>query len=86
MYLLRGKQVGLLHLQAHCHWNFLIKTTFVNACKGWNDDLIKILNFVDNFDQLKDNYQVDRKSKKWYLRLFFHFVDVALTNSFILHQ
>lgn len=44
------------------------------------------MNFVDNFDRLKNDYQIDRKSKKWYLRLFFHFLDAAITNSFIIHK
>lgn len=44
------------------------------------------MNFVDNFDRLKKDYQIDRKSKKWYLRLFFHYLDVCITNSFIIHK
>lgn len=33
------------------------------------------MNFVDNFDRLKGDYSIDRKSKKWWPRLFYHFLD-----------
>jgi hypothetical protein len=46
----------------------------------------KNMGFVDKFDQLKSLYEVDRKSKKWWHRIFFHFLDVAVINSYILHK
>ncbi|CAI6355118.1 unnamed protein product [Macrosiphum euphorbiae] len=44
------------------------------------------MNNVDVFDQLKAAYGMNRKSRKWWHRLFFHFIDMAIVNSFILHQ
>lgn len=44
------------------------------------------MNFVDNFDRLKGDYALDRKSKKWYARIFFHFIDASLTNAFIINK
>ncbi|CAI6355164.1 unnamed protein product [Macrosiphum euphorbiae] len=44
------------------------------------------MNFVDNFDRLKKDYQCDRKSHKWYMRLFFHFIDCCVVNSFIIYK
>lgn len=44
------------------------------------------MGFVDKFDHLKSIYTVDRKSKKWWHRIFFHFLDVAVINSYILHK
>ena len=44
------------------------------------------MGFVDYFDQLKSMYAIDRKSRKWWHRLFFHFVDMIVTNAFILHK
>lgn len=44
------------------------------------------MNFVDKFDRLKNEYKIDRKSKKWWMRLFFHFIDCCVTNAFIIHK
>lgn len=46
----------------------------------------KNMGYVDKFDQLKALYEIDRKSKKWWHRIFFHFLDVAVINSYILHK
>ena len=37
-------------------------------------------------DHLKSLYEIDRKSRKLQHRLFFHFVDVCITNAYILHK
>ena len=60
----------------------IIEIPCPNILKDYNANM----NFVDNFDRLKNDYQIDRKSKKWYLRLFFHFLDAAITNSFIIYK
>lgn len=61
--------------------------TIINVpCPQVLADYNKNMNFVDNFDRLKGDYSLDRKSSKWYLRLVFHFVDCAITNAFIIHQ
>ena len=39
---------------------------------------------VDKADMLKSYYEINRKSKKWWKRIFWHIVDVALMNSFII--
>ncbi|XP_039296690.1 piggyBac transposable element-derived protein 4-like [Nilaparvata lugens] len=44
------------------------------------------MNFVDNFDRLKGDYCIDRKSKKWWPRLFYHFLDCCVINAFIMHK
>lgn len=49
-------------------------------------DYNKNINFVDNFDCLKNDYSLDRKSMKWYLRLVYHFVECAITNAFFIHK
>ena len=41
---------------------------------------------VDLTDQLKGSYGYNRKSKRWWFRLFFHMVDLAVINSFILYR
>lgn len=44
------------------------------------------MGYVDKFDQLKALYEIDRKSKKRWHRIFFHFLDVTVINSYILHK
>ncbi|XP_049816570.1 piggyBac transposable element-derived protein 3-like [Schistocerca nitens] len=44
------------------------------------------MNYVDNFDRLESDYAIDRKSKKWWMRLFLHFLDCSVTNAFIMHK
>lgn len=44
------------------------------------------MNFVDKFDQLKGNYFIDRRSRKWWHRIFFHFLDCCVVNAYIVHK
>ncbi|XP_050301506.1 piggyBac transposable element-derived protein 5-like [Anthonomus grandis grandis] len=44
------------------------------------------MNFVDRFDQKKSSYELDRKSKKWWMRIFFHLIDCCVVNSFTLYR
>ena len=41
---------------------------------------------VDKSDQLLSYYSFQRKSVKWWKKLFFHLFDLAIVNSHILHQ
>lgn len=42
------------------------------------------MGYVDKADMLMTLYKIDRKSKRWYMRIFFHFLDLAVHNAFIL--
>ena len=44
------------------------------------------MGYVDKADMLKSLYEIDRKSKKWWHRIFWHFLDVAVTNAFIIYK
>jgi len=44
------------------------------------------MNNVDVFDQLKAAYGINRKARKWWQRLFFHFLDMAIVYAFILFK
>lgn len=39
---------------------------------------------VDRFDQLRERYEVGRRSVKWWHRLMYFLIDVSITNSFVL--
>ena len=41
-----------------------------------------IMGGVDRFDQLRERYAIGRRSVKWWHRLFYFFIDLAVINSF----
>lgn len=44
----------------------------------------QIMGGVDRFDQLREVYEVGRKSTKWWHRIFYYFLDLAIVNAHIL--
>jgi hypothetical protein len=56
------------------------------ACSLLVKDYNRNMVFVDKMDMLKNLYEIDRKSKKWWHRILFHFIDMALVNSFIIYK
>lgn len=55
-------------------------------CPAALHDYNKNMNFVDKFDQMKGQYEIDRKSKKWWHRIFFHFLDCCVVNAYIIFR
>lgn len=41
---------------------------------------------VDRFDQKRGAYPIARKSRRWWLRIFYFLIDAAITNPHILHK
>ncbi|GLV45956.1 hypothetical protein CBL_20663 [Carabus blaptoides fortunei] len=52
------------------------------ACPQLLVDYNNNKNGVDKFDQLLANYKVDRRSKKWWHRTFFYFLDASVINAY----
>ncbi len=46
----------------------------------------KFMGGVDQNDQKKAYYAISRKSRRWWLRIFWHFLDVAVINAYCLYQ
>lgn len=57
-------------------------TTEDVPCPTMLRDYNKYMNAVDKFDQKKSCYEVDRKSRKWWHRIFFYFLHACVVNSF----
>ncbi|CAI6357631.1 unnamed protein product [Macrosiphum euphorbiae] len=43
------------------------------------------MNWVDKLNQNKKSCQIDCKSQKWWHRIFFHFIDIAVVNSHVIY-
>ncbi|KAJ8931222.1 hypothetical protein NQ314_015893 [Rhamnusium bicolor] len=54
------------------------------GCPLMVKDYNSSMGYVDKADQLKSTYEISRKSKEWWHRIIWHFVDVAVVNSFII--
>lgn len=61
-------------------------TSKVLKCPQLVNDYNKHMGYVDFADMMKSYYEISRKSHKWWHRIFFHFLDVAVTNSYILYE
>lgn len=44
------------------------------------------MGYVDAFDMYKSIYEIDRKSKKWWHRIFWYFLDMTVVNAFIIFK
>lgn len=55
-------------------------------CPQLLTDYNKHMNGVDKFDQNKHTYEINRKSHKWWHRIFFYFLDASVVNAFVLHK
>jgi len=40
---------------------------------------------VDNFDQKSSNYSIQLRSHRWYIKVFFHFLEVSILNSYVIY-
>lgn len=55
-------------------------------CPKLANDYNKNMGFVDKMDMLKSLYEISRKAKKWWHRIFWYFVDITIVNSYIIYR
>lgn len=56
------------------------------SCLKLVRDYNKHMGYVDKSDMYISLYKVNRKSKKWWHRLMWHFVDLSVVNSYIIYK
>jgi hypothetical protein len=56
------------------------------SCPVVLKDYNQNMNFVDNFDRIVNDYHLDRKAKRWWMRIFFHFLHCSVSNAYICHK
>jgi hypothetical protein len=56
------------------------------TCPKLVKDYNENMGFVDKADMLKALYEVNRKSQKWWHRIFWYFLDVTVVNAFIIYR
>lgn len=60
----------------------ILPVTCPEMVKSYNNHM----GCVDKADMMKSFYELRRKSKKWWHRIFWHFMDVTVVNSFIIFR
>lgn len=90
---MKWKDKKSVHLISNFH-NPADVTEVTRTCKDGSKEVVPCpvalkeynehMNSVDKLDQLKKYYEIDRKSRKWWHRIFFHFMDVSVVNAYIL--
>lgn len=55
-------------------------------CPKAVSDYNKYMGGVDKLDQMLEAYSVVRKSRRWWVKIFFYFIDVAICNSYIIYK
>ena len=59
-----------------------IEEVYPNTIKLYS----KYMRGVDLSNQLISYYEIDRRTYKWWKRIFFHLVDLSIINSFIIYK
>jgi len=54
------------------------------ACPGAIARYNQIMGGVDKFDQLRERYEIGRRSVKWWHRIMYFLIDLAIVNAFVM--
>lgn len=49
-------------------------------------DYNKYMGGVDHFDQFHSFYNISWKSRRWWMKIFYYFLDASIVNSYILYK
>ena len=77
---------GKLPLDTIKRFDKATRTTIDISCPFIIKEYNRHMGGVDLLDAVMARHKIILKSKKWYMRLFYHFIDMALANSWILHK
>jgi hypothetical protein len=74
-----------------CKTEMVLRTNHIGIresvkCPKAVADYNRYMGGVDLFDQHMAPYSISRKSRKWWIKLFYYFIESAIVNSFILHE
>ena len=67
-------------------WNKKIKEFFEEEIPNTVNIYSRLMKGVDLSNQLISYYELNRKTIKWWKRIFFHLLDIAIVNSFIIYK
>ena len=85
------KMVSFLSNVHSSHGNHTVHRTMKNGEKKTQaappclHDYNMFMGAVDKNDQLQKSYSIDRKSRRWWVRLFLGFLDAVMVNAYILY-
>lgn len=54
--------------------------------RGTSHEFVATIDGVDLLDSFMGRYKIYMKSRKWYLRIFYHLLDLTLVNSWLLYK
>jgi len=63
-----------------------IKTRVDVDCPFFVKEYNRFMGGVDLLDGLIGRYKIKLRSRKWYIRLWYHFIDVSIVNSWLLYK
>lgn len=61
-------------------------TSKIVTCPNAIVDYNKYMGGVDRFDQLLETYNLSWKSRRWWMRIFFYFLDASIVNSYVIYK
>ncbi|CAI6372740.1 unnamed protein product [Macrosiphum euphorbiae] len=56
------------------------------SCPTGISDYNRYMGGVDKFDQYMAAYTISQKSRRWWIKLFYYFIDTAIVNFYILYK